>query len=387
MLWSVVLVALQCHLLSGHFIKDDHFRDREVVLAFVVNRHGERSPDADELSFSDQQQKILNVTYIEGLEGLTNSGKLTAYQIGKFIKQRYGDAGLKLLSSIYLQDEIAVRSTDKERTKMTALMAMAAVYPPEIPQQWDEGLGKVWQPVPYTAVPLSEDYLRFHSNCKYFKELLQRAKEEASHQEFAQFKDLAIILKKETGRNFTENPLLYQVLFDLFKSQVSLGLDVPQWAKPLLPKLGEAAGLSYRLYFRYDEMKKIGGGVILNDFIDAANDIAAGKQVQKRFRMYSAHDFNIGALMEAAQVLKYEQSLPEYGSLFGLEMYRLKSTGELTVVPFFLPRAGQSTAQNLHITGCEKSNHCDFNKFKAITQEYLLKEREFYNICNIRTEL
>ncbi|CAH2227828.1 jg27426, partial [Pararge aegeria aegeria] len=41
---------------------------------------------------------------------------------------------------------------------------------------------------------------------------------------------------------------------------VSLGLDIPEWAKPLLPKLGEAARLAYRLYFRYEEMKKLGGG-------------------------------------------------------------------------------------------------------------------------------
>lgn len=66
-----------------------------------------------------------------------------------------------MLSKIYLQDEITVRSTDKERTKMTAQLAMAAVYPPEVDQQWDDGLGKLWQPVPYTAVPLAEDYVRF----------------------------------------------------------------------------------------------------------------------------------------------------------------------------------------------------------------------------------
>ena len=44
---------------------------------------------------------------------------------------------------------------------MTAQLTMAAVYPPEVDQQWGEGLGKLWQPVPYTAVPLTEDYVRF----------------------------------------------------------------------------------------------------------------------------------------------------------------------------------------------------------------------------------
>lgn len=41
-------------------------------LHFKVNRHGERTPDSDELSLSDQQDKIRKLTYIEGLEGLTN---------------------------------------------------------------------------------------------------------------------------------------------------------------------------------------------------------------------------------------------------------------------------------------------------------------------------
>ncbi|CAH2217722.1 jg9179 [Pararge aegeria aegeria] len=155
------------------------------------------------------------------IDGNRAVGKSRSFLLGKFIKQRYGVEGNGLLSNIYLQDEIALRSTDKERTKMTAQMAMAAVYPPEVEQQWDEGLGKIWQPVPYTAVPLSEDYLRYYSNCKRFKELMVMAKEEAVHQEFVQFKDLVTIVKKETGRNFTEDPVLFETLFDLFKSQIN----------------------------------------------------------------------------------------------------------------------------------------------------------------------
>lgn len=45
--------------------------------------------------------------------------------------------------------------------------------------------------------------------------------------------------------------------------QVALGLDVPKWANPILARLGEASRLAYRLYFKTDEMKKIGGGKLL----------------------------------------------------------------------------------------------------------------------------
>ncbi|CAH0718909.1 unnamed protein product, partial [Brenthis ino] len=384
MLRYAILAVLHLVLMASCTDVDS---DKELVMAFVVNRHGERSPDADELSLSDQKEKLKNLTYIEGLEGLTNTGKRRAFQLGKFIRQRYGSKGFGLLSDIYFHEEIALRSTDKERTKMTAQMAMAALYPPTSEQQWDEFLGKLWQPVPYTAVPLSEDYLRYYSNCKRFRDLITKAKAEAIKGEFQQYQDLVTLVKKETGRDFNEDPLLFQTLFDLFRSETSLGLDIPEWAKPLMPKLGEAARLAYRLYFRNNEMKKIGGGVILNDFVKAATDIAADKKVKKPFRMYSAHDFNLGALMEVTKVIRHEQSIPEYGSLFGIELYKSKSTGELSVMPIYLPRAGDSEVQSLHFTGCETSSYCDFKKFQQMTKEYLLPEKEFYKICNIRTEL
>ncbi|CAG9782459.1 unnamed protein product [Diatraea saccharalis] len=360
--------------------------DQELVLAFVINRHGERTPDADELSLSNEQEKLKNLTALDGLEGLTNVGKRRAYQIGKYLRQRYGYQGHNLVSNLYLQDEIAIRSTDKDRTKMTALVAMAALYPPEVEQQWDEGLGKVWQPVPYIAVPLSEDYLRYYSNCQRFKALMATAKQESINEEFKPFDHLIPRLKALTGRNFTEDPLLFETLFDLLRSQVGLGLDIPEWAKPLLPKLGEAARLAYRLYFRTHEMKKIGGGVLLNNFMSLASDIAAGKSITKRLRLFSAHDFNIGALMEVSKV-KSDQSIPEYGAVFSLELYKSRSTGELSVVPVYLPQAGESTAKILHFHGCELEDFCSFTKFQEKTKEYLLPEKEFYSLCNIKTEL
>lgn len=93
---------------------------------------------------------------------LLQVGKRRAYQIGKFLRQRYSSEGYRLISNLYQKNEIAIRTTEKDRTKMTIQVAMAAVYPPEVEQQWDAGLGKVWQPVPYDVVPLKEDYV---SNC------------------------------------------------------------------------------------------------------------------------------------------------------------------------------------------------------------------------------
>nr|QTY40898.1 venom polypeptide precursor [Doratifera vulnerans] len=361
--------------------------DQELLLAYVVNRHGERTPDVDELSLSDQKEKLQEYIDVHGFEGLINIGKARVYKMGKFIRDRYGPEGYGLLSKLYHHDDIYVRSTDKERTKMTAQIVMSAVYPPQAEQQWNDDLGKLWQPVPYTAVPLSEDYLRYYSNCRRFKTLMKRAKETSAQEELAPFSDLENLLLEKTGRNFTEEPTMYQTLYDLFRSQEALGLGIPTWATSIWPRLAEAARLAYRLYFRSAEMKKIGGGVILNDFVQDAINIISGKTVKQRFHMYSSHDFNIGSLLEVCNVEGKKHIVPHYAALFGLELYRSKTTGMYSVQPLYLSQAGGAEPKAFYFENCLDSTYCDFSVFQRNTAHYLLPEREFYEICGIRTEL
>ncbi|KAJ2941088.1 hypothetical protein O0L34_g10321 [Tuta absoluta] len=376
-MFRYIILVLSVVASNASVIQINGGGDKELVLAFAVHRHGDRTPDADELSLSNMQAQILNKTRLEGLEGLTNAGKRRAYQIGKFIRQRYGPQGLDLISNLYLQEEISVRSTDKERTKMTALVAMAAAYPPQVEQQWDEDLGKVWQPVPYTCVPLSEDFLRYYSNCKKYMTLMALAKEECLLEEFLPYQDLVATAERETGRNFTENPLLFQSLLDLLRSQRSLGLGVPGWTEPLIPRINAAAELAYKLYFRSEEMKRLGGGVLLYDFLEAATLLLHDQPVSKRLRIFSAHDFNIGALIAVTKTVK-EQTIPDYGSVFMLELYRSRS-GLYTVEPVYLDQAGEGPAQPLHIAGC--GTPCPLAKFRALTQEYALPLHEFKRVC------
>ncbi|XP_028026361.1 prostatic acid phosphatase-like [Bombyx mandarina] len=380
-----VYLLMQVNTSPGNVTNREANDDMELLMVYFVNRHGERAPDDVELSLSDQQEELKSLTHVEGPEGLTNVGKRRAYQIGKFIRQRYGSEGSKILSKVYLKDEILVRSTDKDRTKMTALVAMSAAYPPEPVQQWDESLGKIWQPVPYYSVPLNEDYLRYFSNCDRFVELMRNAKDESIRQEFAPYLDVMQLLSRRTGQNFVENPLLLQALFDLFRSSLALGLNIPEWAKPFLESLSEGARLAYKLYFRNNEMKKIAGGVLLNKFTEQALIAASGKEIKPRLHVFSSHDFNLGAFMEVSRV-RSNHGIPEYGAAFALELYRSKVTGELSVLPMYLPQAGDSTPQVLQINGCD-TNPCGLTKFMELTKDFLLPEQEYYRICNIKTEL
>ena len=71
--------------------------------------------------------------------------------MGEYLRKRYNDT----LSQLYLPNEIDVRTTDFARAKMTALAALAAMYPPLPEQKWHAELN--WQPIPYYTKDIMND--------------------------------------------------------------------------------------------------------------------------------------------------------------------------------------------------------------------------------------
>lgn len=78
-------------------------------------------------------------------------GKQCGFSVGLYLRKTYDD----IISKLYLSDETTMRTTSYDRTKMTALTALAALYPPPPAQQWNPALN--WQPVPYDTLKFEED--------------------------------------------------------------------------------------------------------------------------------------------------------------------------------------------------------------------------------------
>ena len=53
--------------------------------------------------------------------------------------------------------QVHIRSTDKDRTLMSAYSVLTGLFPPEGKQKWRDGLD--WQPIPVHTVPLMEDHV------------------------------------------------------------------------------------------------------------------------------------------------------------------------------------------------------------------------------------
>ena len=72
--------------------------------------------------------------------------------------------------SIYSETDIYVRSTDVDRTLMSAMSNLAGLYPPKGNQIWNPSI--LWQPIPVHTKPKSEDnLLSTHAECPKFNYL------------------------------------------------------------------------------------------------------------------------------------------------------------------------------------------------------------------------
>ncbi|PNI96161.1 ACPP isoform 2, partial [Pan troglodytes] len=107
------------------------------------------------------------------------------------IKESSWPQGFGQLTQVY------IRSTDVDRTLMSAMTNLAALFPPEGVSIWNPVL--LWQPIPVHTVPLSEDqllYLPFR-NCPRFQELeSETLKSEEFQKRLHPYKDFIATLGK-----------------------------------------------------------------------------------------------------------------------------------------------------------------------------------------------
>ena len=78
------------------------------------------------------------------------------YRLGIYLQNRYMKDN-DLLNETYSRYEIYIRSTDVNRTLMSAQANMAGLYPPQGSQVWNSKI--LWQPIPVHTVPVVEDYV------------------------------------------------------------------------------------------------------------------------------------------------------------------------------------------------------------------------------------
>jgi hypothetical protein len=137
-----IITVIACTILSNIGYADD-----KLIFAVDVIRHGDRSP-AFAMPKSTYQ-------WSQGLGELSPKGMQQEYELGKHLRDRY-ITQTHLLPDHYMSDTLYVRSTDFNRTLMSAESLLYGLYP--------LGTGPAtlpggFQPIPIHTVPKADDNL------------------------------------------------------------------------------------------------------------------------------------------------------------------------------------------------------------------------------------
>ncbi|XP_060531997.1 venom acid phosphatase Acph-1-like [Cylas formicarius] len=331
--------------------------DSTVVLSHVLFRHGNRTPEVSELYPKDP---YLNYTYYPyGRGQLTNAGKRREYSIGEALRGRYED----FLGQYYIPEELDARSTDRNRTKASLLLALASLYAPRKKQVWRRSLD--WQPVPYNYVPERYDAVLYGTSCPTYKtEYASVQQSDEVQEEYKTYKDTFDYIAENSGLNVTTYEDVYNLYFGL-STEEEFGLALPRWTRQVWPAtINEIAYKQYYIYTKTPTLKKMAAGYLLQKIINDSQSKATN-QNDKKLYLYSAHENNIGQMLATLDLFEYPH-VPTYGTYLIFEIHLVDG---VYGVKIYYQNYETAEPKLLKLAACEE--FCPVDSFKELVAEYL----------------
>ncbi|XP_006158561.1 prostatic acid phosphatase isoform X2 [Tupaia chinensis] len=333
---------------------DPGARAKELRLVTLVFRHGDRSPIE-----TFPNDPIKESSWPQGFGQLTQLGMEQHYELGTHLRKRYG----RFLNESYKREQVYVQSTDVDRTLMSAMTNLAALFPPEGASVWNPSL--LWQPVPVHTVPISEDLLLHQPfmNCPRFQELRRETlKSEEFQKRLHPYQDFIETLPKLSGFHSKDLFGIWSKIYDPLYCEGIHNFTLPSWAtEDAMTKLKELSELSLLSLFgvhKQKEKSRLQGGVLVKEILNHMKS-ATQPPNHRRLIMYSAHDTTVSALQMALDV--YNGLLPPYASCHVVELHR--QDGEYFVEMYYRNET-QREPHPLTLAGCTHS--CPLEKFAEL---------------------
>ncbi|XP_070711673.1 lysosomal acid phosphatase [Pempheris klunzingeri] len=348
--------------------------ERKLVYVTVLFRHGDRSPVKAYPTDPHQES-----AWPQGFGQLSQEGMRQHYELGHFLRNRYKE----FLNESYDRHEILVRSTDYDRTLMSAEANLAGLYPPSGRQVFTPNLQ--WQPIPVHTVPQNaERLLSFPLNdCPRFKQLMN----ETEHtEEFLNvtttYQDIIELVRNRTGLAKTTVESVWSVYDTLF-CESRHNKSAPDWVTPdVMEKLRVLKDFGFQVIFgvyKQQEKSRLQGGILLGEIVKNLSKMAVSDPKQRlKLMVLSAHDTTVAALQASLNVFNGRQ--PPYASCHICELYR-DDNGSASVSMFY--RNDSTVAPYpLQLPGC--SLDCPLEEFVRITKLSISEDRD--KECQVPSE-
>ncbi|KAM9493699.1 lysosomal acid phosphatase isoform 2-T2 [Clarias gariepinus] len=335
-------------------------------------RHGDRSPI--KAYPTDPYQESV---WPQGFGQLSLEGMQQHFNLGQFLRTRYTG----FLSEDYSRFEIAVRSTDYDRTLMSAASNLAGLYPPNGSKVFHPGLD--WQPIPIHTVPQDEEKLLSFpmANCPRYQLLMNETERTDIFINMTKmYKDFLEMVRNKTGLNSTSLETVWSVYDTLFCEKIH-GLSLPAWVTPdVMKTLKVLKNFGFQIMFgvyKREEKCRLQGGVLLDQIIKNLSAAATlNLDQQLKMIMYSAHDTTIVALQEALNV--YNGLQPRYASCHIFELHQ-DSNGSFSVEMFYRNDSSMADPYILNLPGC--TQRCPLKDFIRLTRSVI--PTDWHKECQI----
>ncbi|XP_029928930.1 lysosomal acid phosphatase [Myripristis murdjan] len=339
--------------------------ERKLAFVTVLFRHGDRSPVR---AYPNDPYK--ESSWPQGFGQLSQEGMRQHLELGQFLRKRYQG----FLNESYDRHEISVRSTDYDRTLMSAEANLAGLYPPEGRQVFTPNLS--WQPIPVHTVPQSQERLLSFplGDCPRYKQLMS---ETEKTDEFIsvtnKYKDIIDLVRNETGLNSTTVESVWSVYDTLF-CEARHNLTAPDWVTAeVMEKLRILKDFGFQVLFgvhKQQEKSRLQGGLLLGEIVKNLSKMAAPDSKQRlKMMMLSAHDTTIAALQASLNVFSGRQ--PPYASCHIFELYR--DNGSFSVSMFY---RNDSTVEPYPLLLPNCTLDCPLDDFVRLTKPSIAEDRD-----------
>ncbi|KAJ8968867.1 hypothetical protein NQ317_008123 [Molorchus minor] len=337
-----------------------------LVSVAVLFRHGDRAPKT---SFPNDEYYDLSY-WPMGYKQLTNRGKQRHLELGKWFRNRYDS----FLPDIYSPDDIYVRSSDVDRTLMSAAVNLAGLYPPAASQVFDEGLN--WQPVPIHTLPKKKDFvISMKKKCKkYNKELAKMDTEEFFVNINEQNSELYEYISNQTGWEVDDISYIKTLQSNFYTYGTYNSSFIPSWADNLDQDLIDyLAGAAFAKDTYTKELKRLRIGPFFYYLFEQFDNVIGGDEDTAKFLMLSGHESTIAAVLNGMGTFDYMP--PEFASVVIWEL-RQDGSGDYYINMFYKKEA--SIAQ-ISVDGCQFD--CNYDDFKNLLDPITVSEDDWESEC------
>ncbi|CAF1417773.1 unnamed protein product [Rotaria sordida] len=322
----------------------------ELIAGHVLFRHGDRTPIRTFPTDPTQEKDWPN-----GFGQLTIAGIQQHYRLGKYLRNRYES----ILNTNYVASEIYVRSTDYDRTLMSAQSNLAGLYP--LYNITDDKIPI--QPIPIHTVLEKEDFLLGVSDCPRYNQV------ENDTYQSDEFKNMNIYYepffkKLEIWTNIPNISMYngWDIADTIFVEHIYN--KTPTWAdENVRQNLTALSDMSYHFLYLSNDSKRIRGGPLVQDIWMNMNSSSHGDTYRK-VKMYSAHDTTVSGAL-AFLGINYPHQ-PQYASALFLDLYKQNSTYYIKVE--YLNVTDSNKPYPYLLNGCP-ALECPLDTFTAIYKD------------------